>query len=79
MSLEGTLMAAGVGPTSEGFRIDEPKALFRASVDTTGFALATSPHVVAADGQRFLFATLPKSAAPPPVTVVLNWAAERRP
>jgi dipeptidyl aminopeptidase/acylaminoacyl peptidase len=79
LSLDGTLMAAGVGPTSEGFRIDEPKALFRAPVDTTGFALATSPYVVAANGQRFLFASLLKSAAHPPVTVVLNWTAERRP
>ena len=77
LSPDGALMAVGVDPSPSGFRIGQPKALFRAPVDMTGFALSANRYVVAADGQRFLIASPLTAGAPPPVTVVLNWAAER--
>ena len=69
-------MAVDIAPSPSGLRIGQPHALFRASISLTEFALATSPYVVAPDGQRFLFASRQEGGAQPPVTVVLNWAAE---
>jgi eukaryotic-like serine/threonine-protein kinase len=76
LSPDGTLMAVEVNPAPSGLKFGLPRALFRAPVDTAGFALATNHYVVAADGHRFLFASPLQSSAPQPVTVVLNWAAE---
>jgi Tol biopolymer transport system component len=76
LSRDGTLMAVGLAPSPSGLRIGQPLALFRASISLTEFALVTSPYVVAPDGQRFLFASRQEGDAPPPVNIVLNWAAE---
>jgi hypothetical protein len=79
LSPDQTLMAVDVQTSPSGFRAGQPRALFKAPIDTRGFPLNTSHYVVGALGERFLFASPLKAAAPPPVTVVLNWAAERQP
>jgi Tol biopolymer transport system component len=76
---DGTLMAVDVEPSPSAFRAGQARGLFKAPIDMRGFALTTNYYVVGANGQRFLFASLLKAGAPPPVTVVLNWAAGRQP
>ncbi len=78
LSPDGTLMAVDVAPSASGFRAGQARALFKATIDMKRFPLATRHYVVGANGQRFLFASLLTGGAPPPVTVVLNWAAERQ-
>jgi len=79
LALDGTLMAVDVDPAPFGLKVGHPKALFRAPVATGQLWFGANHYVVAANGQRFLFASPLTGGALPPVTVVLNWAAERQP
>ena len=79
LARDGTLMVVDIDPAPSGFKVGQAKALFRAPVDPAEFSAPGANHyVVAGNGQRFLFASLLKGG-PQPVTVVLNWAAERQP
>jgi dipeptidyl aminopeptidase/acylaminoacyl peptidase len=74
---DSTLMAVDVSTSPSGFRAGQPRALFKAAINTLGNPIGLFHYAVAADGQRFLVASLLGGEAPPPVTVVLNWAAGR--
>jgi Tol biopolymer transport system component len=71
ISADGKLMATEVNGGSGTFEFGIPKPLFELRVNFVN----ASPYDVAADGQRFLVASLVEQDVTPPVTVVLNWAA----
>ena len=71
LSLDGVVMAAGLGSGSDGGLTGPPRPLFQTQ-------LSPSPNVpqydVAADGSRFLVLE-PARSGGEPVTYLLNWAA----
>jgi hypothetical protein len=73
LSLRGELMAVEVALTDAGARIGAAKRLFNTNITTT-LVDRRNHYVVSADGQRFLVVMSPEEEAPPPITVVLNWA-----
>ncbi len=72
LALDRRLMAVDID-TSSGFRAGTPHALFRANV--AGNYVTRNRYRVANDGQSFLLLAA-DSGVVPPITVVLNWAAE---
>ena len=66
LSLDGTLMAAGID-TTRSFVPSLPQRLFTTELRPGSF----HPYAVTRDGQRFL---IPREMPPAPITVVLNWA-----
>ena len=72
IAADGKLMATEVNGSSGTFEFGIPKPLFGLRVNFGGSA---SPYDVAADGQRFLAASLVEQDVAPPATVVLNWMA----
>ncbi len=53
-----------------------PEALFQTNTPITGLTDARNTFTPAADGNRFLMTSVVNPEAPPPLTVVLNWAAD---
>jgi eukaryotic-like serine/threonine-protein kinase len=71
LSEDRKLMAVSVGP---GPSFGVPKTLFQTRVPA-GVSANRTHYVPGRDGRRFLVNTQTGSAPPPPITVVLNWAA----
>jgi eukaryotic-like serine/threonine-protein kinase len=74
LSEDRKLMAVPVG-ASPSFAV--PKVLFQTRVPE-GVTSRRTHYVPSRDGQRFLINTQTGDALPNPITVVLNWQAERR-
>lgn len=72
LSPEGEMMAAQVDALPGGFRVGQPRALFRAQIH----AGAWEAYDVTADGKRFLVNTRFGQANLSPMTLVLNWTAQ---
>jgi eukaryotic-like serine/threonine-protein kinase len=73
LSLERTMMAATVRESSTRFETDMPRLLFQTVMAS---AQARRQYAVTKDGQRFLMIVAraaDPSAAPQPLTVVVNW------
>jgi Tol biopolymer transport system component len=71
----GSMMAADVTSDRGNFAVGTVRELFNVT------AVGRSSFDVSADGQRFLVNTrVPQSpgSVPPPMTVVVNWASERK-
>jgi len=66
-SLDGNIMIADV-ETAPAFKVDRPRVLFKARQDAVG-STATR------DFSRFLMSVPAGEAAPPTITIVLNWTA----
>jgi hypothetical protein len=66
-------MAVDVALSDAGARVGSTKRLFDTNITTT-LIDRRNHYVVSADGQRFLVVKSPEEEAPPPITVVLNWA-----
>jgi hypothetical protein len=75
LSLDGKLMAVDIDAGVRGLTVGRPRALFTVVVNPT--EPTRNSYVVARGGQKFLFANPVQGGVPPPVTIVLNWAAER--
>jgi len=73
---DGRLMAVDIEGTPRGLTVGPPHALFSTLGNPT--EPTRNSYVVARDGQRFLFANPVQQSGPAPVTIVLNWAVERR-
>ena len=77
----GKLMATDIRVTGSSLQPAVPRALFDSGYVDAGHSVNYHPYAVSPDGQRFL---IPRpegastEAAPPPITVVLNWAAALR-
>ena len=71
IAADSKLMATEVNGSSGTFEFGIPKPLFELRVNVA----VASPYDVAADGQRFLVASLIEQDGTPPATVVLNWTA----
>jgi Tol biopolymer transport system component len=69
-SLDGNVMMANV-ETAPSFKADRPRVLFRVRQDAAGTAAT-------ADLRRFLMAVPAGEAAPPTITIQLNWTAGLR-
>lgn len=78
LALDGKLMSVPVRMSAEGGAIDvgTPVALFATRVGGALQGAARQTYVVSADGQRFLMNTIAEEA-PRPITMILNWRAER--
>ncbi len=76
MNMERKLMAVDVKATATTFEAGRPKELFQTR------AVTGPPFIhsfdVSADGQRFLINTNPDMGSPTPMTVVINWAAQKK-
>jgi Tol biopolymer transport system component len=80
IGLDSRLMAVPISVAANGQTLEpgQPTALF-----TTRIAFGPLPgarrqqYAVSSDGQRFLVTTLPQDAAPPPITLILNWHPEQ--
>jgi dipeptidyl aminopeptidase/acylaminoacyl peptidase len=68
------LMSVSVDTTGT-FHSGTPAALFQTTMDPTGRlgVIGRSQYAVAPNGQRFLINQTPAHAAPPPITVIVNW------
>jgi len=66
-SLDGNVMIADVA-TVPSFKVGRPRALFKARQDATGFTATR-------DFSRFLMSVPAGEAAPPTITIELNWTA----
>ncbi|HEY7513584.1 MAG TPA: hypothetical protein VIC87_03855, partial [Vicinamibacteria bacterium] len=73
LAADQSLMAVDVVLGPKDFKAGIPRALFK-----TAAPLFTGgkSYVVTSDGQRFLYPHPVKGAAPSPIVIVLNWAAE---
>jgi len=76
LALDGKLMAVDIEATARGLTVGPPRALFSTLINPLEFT--RNSYVVARGGQRFLFANPVREGGPAPVTIVLNWAAERQ-
>jgi len=76
ISLDKNLMAVPIS-MGAGFESGVPKALFQAKVPAITPAFPRA-YVVAEGGQRFLLNTIVERATSSPITVILNWAMERK-
>jgi Tol biopolymer transport system component len=76
IALDSKVMAVPVA-TAQVFTNGHPKALFTAPIWGGGTVINVTRYDVTADGQKFLVNVLPPetTAAPSPITVVLNWTA----
>ena len=70
------LMAVDVDLNGSAPRIGIPKKLFDVHPVYSPVSPESSPYDVAADGQRFLTASIDKVPAPQPINLVLNWEAQ---
>ncbi|MBZ5663914.1 MAG: serine/threonine-protein kinase [Acidobacteriia bacterium] len=68
---DGSVHSAGVNAKSEEFELAPVRTLFQVSY----IAPVGNPYDVSADGQRFVFTTLPESVSTP-LVLVTNWAAD---
>jgi Tol biopolymer transport system component len=76
LALDGKLMAVDIEATARGLTVGSPRALFSTLVNPGDNT--RNSYVVARGGERFLFANPVQQSGPPPVTIVLNWAAEHQ-
>jgi eukaryotic-like serine/threonine-protein kinase len=76
LALDGKLMAVDIVATARGLTVGRPRALFSTLVNPMG--RTRNSYVVGRSGERFLFANPVRESGPAPVTIVLNWAAERQ-
>ena len=74
LTLDGTLMAAGIDST-RGFKADVPRVLFNTALTAIG---NNHPYAVARAGQRFLIPVVLNPPGATPVSVVFNWPARLR-
>jgi Tol biopolymer transport system component len=72
---DGKLMAVEV-KNGASFEAGMPSALFE--FRSGNGAVTTAPYTVTADGQRFLLNALVDESGAAPLTVVVNWTAERK-
>ncbi|MGH9803167.1 MAG: TolB family protein, partial [Blastocatellia bacterium] len=72
VAADGQMMMTTLNPNSPTFEFARPKALFKTRLLPGHYNLGIE-YDVTADGQRFLIGTLVDE--PPPVQVLLNWAA----
>ena len=70
------LMAADVDLSGSAPRIGTPKKLFDVHPGSSPGNPQASPYDVAADGQRFLVASVDHVPPPQPINLVLNWEAQ---
>ena len=68
---DGTVVAVAVGTQGQEFTVGAERALFGSRVSASG----RYAYDVSADGQRFLVNTIVETAAPSPITLVVNWSA----
>ena len=73
-SLDGRLMSVSI-QTIPDLKVGTPVALFETRLGPGGGLGINAHYDVAADGQRFIAASLLGDTGNPPVTVVLNWLA----
>jgi len=72
---DNTLMSVPIKvSTGESIYAGTPAPLFRSRLSINSYALTPKQqYAVSRDGQRFLMVISSEDAAPPPITVVLNW------
>jgi len=75
LSSDRKLMAVDVKSNGSTFDVGVPKALFELRIQTAGLPGPRNFYVAAADGQRFLVASVPEERFTTPTTVVVNWTA----
>ncbi len=78
LSPERKLMAAPVKASQPSFEAAAPQELFDTRIPSFNPGFNQFPYAVSADGKRFLVHTSLGDAAETPLTVVVNWLAERR-
>lgn len=71
-------MAVTVNATATGFDAGVPAPLFDVRSPEVVAAPFFHHYAASADGQRFLVNTMAQDSTALPITVVLNWAADRR-
>jgi Tol biopolymer transport system component len=76
LSADRKLMAVDVKGDGTTFDRGVPKALFDLRVQTVGLPGPRNFYVAAADGRRFLVASVPEERISTPTTVVMNWTAD---
>ena len=76
VAADGQMMVAVLTPNTTTFEFARPQAIFKAHLLPGHYNLGIE-YDVTADGQRFLIGTLVDE--PPPVQVILNWAAGLKP
>ena len=69
---DGSLMAAAVRITSNGFETGAARALFNTGISTS-FIDRRNQYLVTRDGQRFLVNLSAEDVNSSPITVVSNW------
>jgi hypothetical protein len=75
LARDNKLMAAAVNGQGADFEVTGARPLFEIHSQGIG---GRYPYDVSADGQRFLVNTIVEATAPPPITLVVNWAAGLR-
>jgi Tol biopolymer transport system component len=76
ISSDRRLMAVDVKANGSTFDAGAPKELFELRLQTVGLPGPRNYYAVAADGRRFLVASVPEERISTPTTVVLNWTAD---
>ncbi|HEV8132988.1 MAG TPA: protein kinase [Acidobacteriota bacterium] len=76
ISADRKLMAVDVKANGSTFDAGAPKELFELRLQTVGLPGPRNYYAVAADGRRFLVASVPEERISTPTTVVLNWTAD---
>ncbi len=74
---DGTLMAAAVRRSADDIEFAPPAALFNTRV-TTGHLDRRNQYLVSRDGQRVLVNLSEEDENAAPITVVVNWDANRQ-
>jgi serine/threonine protein kinase len=76
---DGTLMAVPMVPPAAGRSVEagSPVKLFSTSINAGQGGMLRQQYAVSSDGQRFLINAVPEAAAVAPITIVLNWKAEK--
>jgi serine/threonine protein kinase/Tol biopolymer transport system component len=74
-SADRKLMAVDVKANGSTLDVGVPKALFDLRIQTAGLPGPRNFYVAAADGRRFLIASVPEDRLTTPTTVVENWNA----
>jgi len=69
-----SMMAVDVRESASGFEVGRPHALFTVRMFYDAETYRTQ-YSVTADGQRFLVNAMVSEPKPPPIVIVLNWAA----
>jgi Tol biopolymer transport system component len=73
---DSKLMAVPVAPRGNTFEAGTPTALFQTRLQGVGFNSYRSQYAVSRDG-RFLLARPVEETSTTPITLILNWSAER--